>query len=324
MADPKPGVPAHVTDFGTVSDNLTDALRVYEGDKGEFFATSIDDPKLIEVCRRWNQSMKELIQCAEGCIRITDAGDEARRKALELMDYATKDCDRRKKTMLRYADWVLSRNPNDEGVRLRIRNLTLEQIHITQAAMNSQSLYIRYVRENKSFADQEYLDMVDSSRRAAHVRECVPEGHHFRPAFIYPKKRIPPGERVPEWPDAYERVGNLPPEEKVFDPELCDFVLPEGYLSEDGLIDDKSVVWHPETHEVEIGYRGGVRTVWDYKRFIDPREVWIPGEWGAEYLIRLYEQQRQDRYQIGMFLHKAEADEVPDYDRIPHEFDNDE
>lgn len=292
MADPKPGVPAHVTDFGTVFDNVADALSIYEKDKAEFFATPVDDPKIIHVCRRWNQSMKELIQCAEGCIRITDAADEDRRKALELMDYATKDCDRRKKTMQRYAEWVLSKDPNNEGVRLSMRSLMLEQIHITQAAMNSQATYNRYVRENKSFVDQEYLDKVESSRRAAHVRECVPEGHHFRPAFIYPKKRIPEGERVPEWPDAYERVGNLPPEEKVFDPELCDFVLPEGYLSEDGLIDDKSVVWHPETHEVEIGYRGGVRTVWDYKRFIDPREVWIPGEWGAEYLIRLYEQQR--------------------------------
>jgi hypothetical protein len=269
--------------------------------------------------------MKELIQCAEGCIRLTEANNEDRIKALELLDYATKDCDRRKKTMKLYAEWVLGNNPDNEGVRLSMRNLVLEQVHITQAAMNSQSLYNRYVRENKTFVNQEYQDKVESSRRAAHERECVPEGHHIRPAFIYPKKRIPPGERVPDWPDAFERVASIPPEEKIFDPELCDFVLPEGYLSEDGLIDDKSVVWHPETHEVEIGYRGGVRTVWDYKRFIDTREVWIPGEWGAEYLIRLYDQQRMDKYQVGLFLRKGEdEDEIPDYNRIPHEFDNDE
>ena len=74
----------------------------------------------------------------------------------------------------------------------------------------------------------------------------------------------------------------IPIEEKVYDPELGEFVLPEGYLSEDGLIDDKSVVWHPETREVEMGFVGGEREVWNYVKHTNTWDVWIPGSWEAE------------------------------------------
>ena len=100
----------------------------------------------------------------------------------------------------------------------------------------------------------------------------IPEGHSYRPAYPYPPERVPEDEPVPDLPDPISRVDDVPLEDKDYDEELDEFVVKKGYVSEDGLIDDKSVVYYPETHEVEFGYVGGVRTRWKYWKAKDDRE----------------------------------------------------
>ena len=314
---PEEGQPAHCIEYGTVADNLEDMLDLYEKDKAEFFLTPVTDHKIAEVCVRWNRSMKDLISCAEGFIRLIGVTEEEKKHALDIMDYASKDSVRRKDTMKRYVSYLLRKDDNSENNRLCARQLMLDCIRSVQAALNSQSIYIRYVREGKKFDNYFSEEDIKNARTAEEWRKHIPAGHHYRPAYIYPKTPVPPNQRVPKWPAAYDRVIEEPVERKVYDTELEEFVLPEGYVSEDGLIDDKSVIWHPETCEVDIGYVGGERTVWNYKKFLDPRGVWEPGSWAAEYQIRLYQQCEEDKAQNRLLQHAPYEDEIPPYDRKP-------
>ena len=125
---------------------------------------------------------------------------------------------------------------------------------------------------------------------AKRIRGAVPEGRSYRPAMIYPKRVSPPGEPVPGYPEAMNRFLETPVEEKEFDLEMNEFVLPEGYRSADGKLTDKSVIWHPETHEVELGLEGEEKEIWNYLKVTDDSEVFHPGEWSTDYQIRLFQQ----------------------------------
>ena len=130
----------------------------------------------------------------------------------------------------------------------------------------------------------------EASKEVRDYYDRIPEGHSYRPAYPYPPERIPEDEPVPQIPDPIDRVWDVPVREKVYDEELVEFVLPKGYISEDGLIDDKSLVYYPETREVEFGYVGGERQRWKYWKARDDRDVPDPGEWAVEYYQRWYDQ----------------------------------
>ena len=280
---------AHITVHGTCRDNLNDILDIYEKDKEEFFNTALEDSKILDIWVRWSQSAKELVQCAMGMVRMFRATQKDINWALDIMDYASKDADLRKKNMQRYFNLALKREPDNDKLRLDMRKVIMDCIHQVQAITNTQSTYTRMVKTGKAFEDSMQKMWEETSWNAERQRRMCP-GKRYHPAFIHPKTVTPPGEPVPEWPEAFAEVYEIAPEEKVYDPELHELVLPEGYVSEDGRIDDKTVIWHPETHEVEIGFVGETKEVWNYTRFLKDDEVWIPGTWEAEYQIRLYEQ----------------------------------
>ena len=314
---PEEGEPAHITQFGTADDNLADARELYFKDKQRFFGTRIGDRAIEDVNRQWNESAKVLERCAMGYFRACGATDEGRVYANQIMDMVTKDSDLRKKNMKLHFDYLLKKNPDDNALWMDMRKVMLECIHEVQRFTNSQSLYIRYYENGETFQSLEQKMDVEAAEKAERVRNATPEGCTYRPSYIYPPRPVPPGERVPDWPEPMNRVADIPIEEKVYDPEVGEFVLPEGYVSEDGLIDDKSVVWHPERREVDMGYVGGERVTWPYVKHVNTWDVWIPGSWEAEYQIRLYQQQMAD-LEMGLFKHRVEdEEEIPSYNRIP-------
>ena len=87
-------------------------------------------------------------------------------------------------------------------------------------------------------------------------------------------------------------------------------------MSEDGLIDDKSVVYYPETHEVEFGYVGGVRTRWKYWKAKDDRDVPDPNSWVVEYYQRYYAQFVLAP-EFAALDPRLDEMEVPEYNKIP-------
>ena len=308
---------AHITCFGTCYDNIADAMKISLEDKQAFFLILPGDRAIEAANKRWMESSKELFACAMGLFRTYCAADEDKQYANKIMDKVTKDSDVRKKNMLRHCDLVLKKEPEDEKLPEQMRKIRLDCIHDVQRCMNSQSLYLRYYEKGTTFESPVQKAIAESAFEAEKIRNAVPEGSIYRPSYIYPKQPVPPGERVPDWPDPYSRVFEVPVEEKVYDKELGEFVLPEGYVSEDGLIDDKSVVWHPETREVEIGYRGGERVTWNYVKHVNTWEVWEPGSWAAEYQIRSTQQNLADM-QPGVLQHRTgDDDEIPYYNKIP-------
>ena len=133
------------------------------------------------------------------------------------------------------------------------------------------------------------------------IREAVPEGHHYLPARPYPPERIPDEELVPMTPEPFNRVKDMPVSELVYDEELDEFVVPKGYVSEDEMIDDQSVVWHPENHTVACKFRGEEEPViWPYWKPADLGDVPKKGSWVADYYRRLFGQWLAE-YQFRIF-----------------------
>ena len=92
-------------------------------------------------------------------------------------------------------------------------------------------------------------------------------------------------------PEPFNRVKDMPVSELVYDEELDEFVVPKGYVSEDEMIDDQSVVWHPENHTVACKFRGEEEPViWPYWKPADLGDVPKRGSWVAEYYQRLFGQ----------------------------------
>ena len=93
-------------------------------------------------------------------------------------------------------------------------------------------------------------------------------------------------------------------------------MIKPGYVSEDGLIDDQSVVIDPVNNKVTIKFRGGTPVVWDWWKPKDSYDLPEPGSWVEEYLIRSYAQKVADR-EPRILKHQEYEDEIPEYDRIP-------
>ena len=314
---PEDGEFAHITRFGSCRDNVEAALKIYLADKQAFFLTKIEDRAIETINKNWAESSKELCRVAMGFFRMHNASEEDKAYVNGILDKITKDNDLRKQNMQLHCDFLLKKDPQDTDLRKQTRKIMLDCIHTLQCFMNCQSKYIDYYEKGTIFDSPIQKAIAESAYEAEKIRNAVPEGCTYRPSYIYPKQPVPPGERVPDWPDPFNRVADIPVEEKVYDKELGEFVLPEGYVSEDGLIDDKSVVWHPETREVEIGYAGGERVVWNYVKHVNTWEVWEPGSWAAEYQFRSTQQGLADM-QPGILQHRSgDDDEIPYYNRIP-------
>ena len=281
---------AHVITEASFRENLSLALELYEMDREEFFITNPSDSKIIDINARCIQSAKELVAVAESLIRSPEATADDKICGLKVIRFVNNDAASRRETLRRVMNAAIEKDPNDQTLRLKWRGVLLDCIHSCQCISNSLVSY-----ETRVASGEEFSNPIEKLERKASViahriRKAVPEGMKYRPAMIYPKRVSPPGEPVPGYPEAMNRFLEVPVEEKVFDMDAEEFVLPEGYRSEDGKLTDKSVVWHPETNEVEIGFDGEEKEIWNYRKIKDDREVFRPGEWSTDYQIRLFQQ----------------------------------
>ncbi len=120
------------------------------------------------------------------------------------------------------------------------------------------------------------------------------------PPRIFPHDPVLEGQPVPTWPEPYQRVAALDVDHKEYDLEHDNFVVKKGYVSEDGLIDDQSVVWDYENNKVTIKFRGGEPVVWDFWKPKDTADVLGPGHWCYQYIRRLY-WQLEEAEEPGLF-----------------------
>ncbi|MBQ6344235.1 MAG: hypothetical protein IJI41_14020, partial [Anaerolineaceae bacterium] len=97
---------------------------------------------------------------------------------------------------------------------------------------------------------------------------------------------------------------------------IDEIVIKKGYVSPDGLIDDRSITYDLENGKCTMKYRGGVPVTWDFWKAKGTWDAPDPESWTGEYIYRLYQQQETDE-QPGVLKHQSYEDEVQDYDKIP-------
>lgn len=131
----------------------------------------------------------------------------------------------------------------------------------------------------------------------------------------YPPDRTPIEDFVLGIPNILRRIEGLALEYKDYDENIDEFVLKKDYVSENGLIDANSMVYHPETEEVEFGYVGGRWFRWKYWKAKNDRDVPEPGCWVVEYYQRLYDQWLIELDPV--VLHTPWGNYRPDYNELP-------
>jgi len=279
-----------ITGYRSAADYLQRVRDIYERAKSDFYTLTPGDHRLLDYADRWRVNAIDLMRYACGYYRRLNATEEERKLALDLLDMVTKDSAARADNVSKYYDLLAGKFPEKKEWLLKAEKADRLHLMVLDRMMQTQTMYInKEIEENGGLTREQRMER-EASKDVRKTYDRIPKGHVYRPAYPYPPKRIPENEPVPGWPGPIQRIENIPVEEKVYDTELDEFVLPKGYISEDGLIDDKSVVYYPEIREVEFGYRGGPRYRWKYWKARNDRDVPRAGEWAVEYYQRFYKQ----------------------------------
>ncbi len=293
VTDPD-GFVRHITEPGDYFGFLKDAWQDYRKAMEAFFTTPVSDEKIIDAGKNWERYGRILIGFAGTMFDMYQDDQEKRRLLLDIYDRFSKDMAVVQQNISKYREMLNAQKEPDAAAVRRADNAKIESSRTLLRALNTQirvrSLYEK--GENFSGAEAELED--GCSERSEQLFNKLPGTGIYLPAWIYPPIPFPEGERVPDPPEAYERVENLPVEDLVYNEDLDEFVVRPGYVSEDGLIDDRSVVWHPENQTAAIKYRGGEPVIWPYWKPKDPSDVPERDSWPARYLRRLYRQKLDD------------------------------
>ena len=277
--------------YGSLLDYLTKAAEVYDADREAWLGSCIEDEKLPAKTRQWERSSRRLARWAGAWFIANHDDKEAQNEMLDVFDRITKDSGIREHNIwLHIEQMKKAENITDTQIE-RLDKIDDATDQFLCDAIKTQLHYTELY--NKAGGTE--LAVIEMEKKAAaqldRIKHKIPAGKLFKQATIFPPERIPVGQPVPEYPDAYDRVQWMDPEDLEYDEQTGNLLPKEGYVSEDGLIDDHSVVFHPETGTVDIGYRGGTRTTWRYEVVDDPTETFDPTSWKVEYHIRLHFQQ---------------------------------
>ena len=287
----------HVLTVDSFDRLLENVMLFYIKARDAYFDTDPNTAALLTAAKKWERASVALITRAETFFKRSGDNQELRKEALEIITQCARDASVREMMIAEYTARAVEDKPEcaDE-----MDEINLHYMSSTDRAINTQTLYT-----NRFFKPGIYVDPIleaetRASAAAADIREHVPEGHYYHPARPYPPERIPWEEPVPMTPEPFNRVKRMPPEELEYDEKLDEFVVPKGYVSEDGMIDDQSVVWHPENHTVACKYRGEEEPViWPYCKPEDLGHVPKRGRWLADYNRRMFAQwQAESQFRI--------------------------
>ena len=231
---------------------------------------------------------KTLVARVSVIFHMPDATVEKRMEGREILDKITKDAAARERTCSQYYHAVEEKYPEQTDYLGSLLRETGQRLNFLNRCMTTQNHYLNDGVKKNDYGIAKEESEKRCAARAAHERKFVPEGRMFLPPRIFPHDPVPEGQPVPTRPEPYVRVASLPIEEKEYDLEHDNFVVKKGYVSEDGLIDDQSVVWDYENNKVIMKFRGGEPVVWDFWKPKDTADVLGPEHWCYQYIRRLY------------------------------------
>ena len=293
VTDPE-GLVQHITEAGEYFDYLKDAWKDYEAAEADFFAVPVSDEKIIAAGKRWERFGRILIGYAGTMFDLYRDDPEKRRMILDIYDRFSKDMAVIRQNISKYRDILNAAEAPEPAAVKRAEDAKIESSRSMLRALNTQ-IRVRKLYENgESFSCAEAELERGCAERSEKLFSKLPDVGIYKPAWIYPPVAFPEGTRVPDPPEAYERVEDLPAEDLVYDKSLDEIVVRPGYISEDGLIDDRSVVWHPENNTVTIRFRGGEPVIWSYWKPKDPSDVPERDSWPARYILRYFRQVLDD------------------------------
>ena len=286
--DPDFGVPALTEGSRTYENYLYRAMVINDRARQAFRSLRPDDRALLKAAERWKRASISLERWAGSLYQKLNGTDEEQKFALEIMNQVTNDSAERSDGISRYYDLLEEKKPDAAEELEEAEKADLMHLDVLQRAINTQSAYIRRIEKSGELENREMMLETKYSRDIPDTYARILAGHKFRPAYVYPPERVPEDEPLPQIPEPIDRYEEIPFSEKVYETELDEFVLPEGYVSADGLIDWKSMVFYPETMEVEYGFRGGPRKRWKYWKAKDDRDVPKEGDWVVDFYRRYY------------------------------------
>ena len=320
----EPGQDTLHVDYTSIERYLKRAEEKYNRCRADYFNTLPTEERLLVKSKRWQRAALDYLRWAETYFDNCEGDNEKRRYALDIIDRVTKEAAVRHENIISYVDKqtdIISASNMDEEQKDKslddldaienssgshLRNLMKTQKHFINLNEKGEN-YLSYLQEEE----------IAAAARVAELRErYFPKDHVYMPGRIIPPHRTPMTERVPNLPEAYIEAENQPIDAYTWDEELDEVVIKPGYVSEDGTIDDQSVVIDPVANKVTIKFRGGTPVVWDWWKPKDTTELPEPGSWVAEYLIRSWRQYVEDQ-EPGILKHRPGEDEIPEYDRIP-------
>ena len=314
--EPEAGMLSHVTDFDSFAVRVKEAEADYNEARNEYFRTDPNTEEIMKAAEMAEEAGRELISRALTVFHMYKASPEDKLTAVRILDRMSKEASIRERTCSRYYRRMQQEKPDSKVWLRRLFREKLKRMRFLDRCARTQSVYSRRMAECENSGTSETELDRKAAAKAERTRACIPEGGRFCPPRIFPHDPIPEGQPVPLAPDPYRRFKKMEAKDLVFSMEHCNFELPEGYISEDGLIDSESVVWDYENRKVTMKYRGGVPVTWDFKQYIDRRDVPKPDEWITRYYRRLWDQERNDDpYEL--FRHRPRDEEAADYNRIP-------
>ena len=306
---------APITDYGIYLDSVQEVEDEFRQLQDAFFAIPTDDSRILKAAKDWEKCGAILAGYAGSLFNIDKYNTELREYAQRLFDMITKASGLRKNNISQYRKLMMAKPDLNETEKDKITKAKYAADSALIRAVNTQARYRDLFEKGEILNNSQLKRDIAVSIDAQRYREQIPDDVIHMPGRIYPPIPIPPGERVPEPPLAYQMEKDAPLEDKIYDRELDEFVLKPGYVSPDGLIDDKSVIRDRAKGEVIMQLRGGEPVVWKEWKARGVWDVPEPDSWFAEYYIRLWNQGEEDRI-TRIFEPWPYEQDVPEYDQV--------
>ena len=280
---------APITAFGSFEDYLADVEELYNHCEETFRTADVRAEDFPKICENWAVSARAMIMAAGALFGRYAADQKNKTRALEMFACCSEGSGLRAKNLKLHYELARQAENTAPSNLEKLRRQALNGYNFFFKAENTLNLYAKRFVNDPDYVSPEYRMEMEQGPIAKQYRSMVPEGHIFMPARPYPPVRIPDWQKgVPLPPEPFIRWKNLPPEDFVYDAEHDEFVLPEGYLSEDGTIDDKSVVFNWEDRTVTMKFVGEEGVTWPFWKPKDVTEAPQMGTWYWDYYRTLY------------------------------------
>ena len=273
---------------------FADIQAMYDEKKRDYLASNLKDPELPEKTEQWEKASRNLTGAAISLFRRSRGSIEKQEKALDVIAECKNGCAIRERNLMRQYQMVKRDEPDNQKRIGRLFDAVIKSQYSYTRYDRTQQSYLKRFIEGPEYMTPELRAEKKASAVVAEMMKKVPRDRIYLPARPFPPVRVPEGEPVPYPPEAYAMWKSLPVEDMIYDAEHDEFTVPEGYVSRDGTIDDKSVVWDWKNNTVTMKFVGGEAVTWPFWKPKDTFDVLHEGDWCAEYYIRLYQQVLED------------------------------